>query len=187
MNLRSMLIDFKLLFLVFLLILKLNQLTSSYKEDLENKLHSKIELVNKLKYIVTLKSDIEKEFLNFKEINRLNCRYVYVDIPKTSIISNVEKNLYKLSKSYRIKINNIQWGDVHNTESYSTIPLSVTVTGKLNNIISFYCNIPKKLSSFETKYFSLKVLGKDNQSATLRLFLTFYIIDRAICQAEEKI
>ena len=186
---RKYLSDFKVLILIFLLLLRLNVSLWEYLNSKTEDFVYQLNYLNKLKQISSQKHKIEGFSKKFFSIEKKNCSTVLRISSQSQFLSLVEEKLYKLTKIYNsFKLKGIKWGTISKSGSVYTLPIRLEMEGNLKSLLDFWCSLSRDLKSLELKEFHLSLknsgISKKTQKATLKLYLVIFAVDNRFCSGE---
>ena len=186
---RKYLSDFKVLILIFLVLLRLNVSLWEYLNSKTDDFIYQLNYLNKLKQISSQRHEIEKFSKKFFLIEKKNCSIVLQVSSQNQFLSLIEEKLYKLTKIYTSsKLRKINWGTVSRLGSVYTLPIRLELEGNLKSLLNFWCNLSRNLKSLELKEFYLSSknsgISKKTQKATLKLYLVIFAVDNRFCSGE---
>lgn len=186
---KKYLSDFKILILIFLLLLRLNVSLWEYLNSKTEDFIYQLDHLNKLKRISSQRQKIKEFSKQFFLTEKKNCSIVFQVSSQSQFLSLVEEKLYKLTKIYNSsKLKKINWGTVSRSGSVYTLPIRLEIEGTLKSLLDFWCSLSRNLKSLELKEFHLflknSVISKKNPKATLKLYLVIFAVDNRFCSGE---
>jgi len=148
--------DWKLFLLLFLLGLKLAQVTSNFKEKALENLKFEEDRFAKANFIIKQESLINEVYQKTKDINKTNCSYLFhSDENVSKIIAKFQTYISSSAKASGVKIREINWGSTQNGINMLELPFSLLAEGREKDINKFLCYIAKfnKIIHVESLYY----------------------------------
>lgn len=137
-----MLKDWKVLLLLFLLGLKLLQISNDFKERSLDELTFEKKRLLKARFVLEKQALIEKMYKSALSIQKENCKLVYKGKDKNSrIMTDFQSYVNKVARRLNVRVGEFNWGGIQIEGNLTKIPFSFSLTGDKRRVIDAICSI----------------------------------------------
>ena len=177
--------DIKVLFLIFLFLLKAIQIINSYTIEKENNLF----LLTKREQRILFWTKRSQQFSYYVENQRKNhihnCEFVFVSTKIGSVVdveSDIQNKISSFAKKYNIEISSFTWGSLSRDsqiEGILYLPFSLVAKGKIDYLVEFLCSLASLKKLIIVKSLTVDLSKKGIFIANLNSSLVF--LQNGVC------